>query len=110
MVKNNYGNYESWMFPGGGIKKGETPAQAAKREVEEEVGIEVEDLKEIGVFHSAKEFKNDTVTVFAGRSRGKEINIESNEIADARWLELNNLPEISEYSKLMIDMLRRKET
>ncbi|ANU13253.1 MutT:nudix family protein [Planococcus halocryophilus Or1] len=34
-----------FVFPGGGIKKGETPKEAAKREALEETGLEVEILE-----------------------------------------------------------------
>ena len=30
-----------WVFPGGGIEKGETPEEACIREVKEETGLEV---------------------------------------------------------------------
>ena len=41
------GNYHK--LPGGGIKSTETIYDALKREVEEEVGAQIEDIKEIGV-------------------------------------------------------------
>ena len=41
------GNYHK--LPGGGIKSTETIYDALKREVEEEVGAQIEDIKEIGI-------------------------------------------------------------
>lgn len=41
------GNYHK--LPGGGIKDGETIYEALKREVEEEVGTLIEDIKELGI-------------------------------------------------------------
>ena len=41
------GNYHK--LPGGGIKSGETIYDALKREVEEEVGAFLEDIKELGI-------------------------------------------------------------
>lgn len=40
LIAQNHGHYI--MFPGGGIDEGETPEQAAKREIEEEVGLILE--------------------------------------------------------------------
>jgi len=61
MVKNPR---RGWEFPGGKVKKGETPEEAAKRECREEAGILFESL------HKIKEF--DDVIVFAGVV--KEVN------------------------------------
>lgn len=107
LIKNSYGGYKKWMFPGGGIKKNETPEEAVKREVFEEVGLEIEDLRKIGEYNSTKEFKRDNVVVFSGRSKNKKIDIDFSEIAEARWFRFNKLPEITEYSKLMLSMLQR---
>ena len=74
----------------------------------EEIGIEVKDLRRIGEYYSTKEFKRDMVIVFTGRSKGKEVSIDPREIAEARWFKLHDLPDVSEYSKLMISMLQRQ--
>ena len=36
-----------WCFPGGGIERGETPAQAIVREFEEELGLVVKPIREL---------------------------------------------------------------
>ena len=41
----------TWEFPGGTVDEGETPAEAAKREVEEETGLIVRELIYLGNFH-----------------------------------------------------------
>ena len=43
LVKPGYRNY--WVWPGGMLNQGEAPEQAARREVREELGIEVGELK-----------------------------------------------------------------
>ena len=40
LVKNLLGR-QKWSFPGGGTRKGETPEQAARREIKEELSIDL---------------------------------------------------------------------
>ena len=56
IIVNNYGkvlickrkNSNQWQFPQGGIDKGESPIEAAKREIFEEVGIKPSKIKILG--------------------------------------------------------------
>lgn len=106
MVKNSYGEWNNWMFPGGEINKGEAPDVAARREVMEEIGIMGINFEKIGEYVSAKEYKRDTVSVFTCEAENKELRIDPKEIAEAEWFDIGNLPEISEYSKDILTMLR----
>ncbi len=43
-----------WDFPGGKLEDGETPEECIKREVLEELGVQVTELKLLGVYHHDK--------------------------------------------------------
>lgn len=105
MIKNTYGRW-SWTFPGGTIKKEESAINATEREVMEEVGVKIKNLKQIGQFKSTKEYKSDLINVFVAEAENKEIKIDTNEISDAQWFPLSNLPEITPYAQKMILMLK----
>jgi len=107
MIKNTYG-HKLWTFPGGGIYRQETAEDAIKREIMEEVGIEVKDLRKIGEFISTAEYKIDTVTVFTGRSKNEQFKIDKKEILEAQWFYPDNLTNISEYAKKIIVMLEKE--
>ena len=56
IIVNNYGkvlickrkNSNQWQFPQGGIDKGESPIEAAEREIFEEVGIKSSQIRVLG--------------------------------------------------------------
>lgn len=45
LVRHSYQSADKWMLPGGGIGPGETPERAAIREVDEETGCRIVDVR-----------------------------------------------------------------
>ena len=90
LVKHTY--QDAWYVPGGGVKRGETLAQAARREAMEEVGASLDALRLLGLYTNRYEGKSDHVAVFvctgfslSGRTDG--------EIERYGFYELRALPE-----------------
>lgn len=91
-LRHTYGN-NNWNFPGGGIKKGEEPEDAAKREVKEEVGLTLINIREVGNFSSVLEYKKDMVRVFAAEATNRNVKLQEAEIMDCGWYQISSLPE-----------------
>jgi NAD+ diphosphatase len=102
-VRNDYG-HRSITFPGGSIEKGENAEQAAIREVKEEVGIDLVNLKIVGKMISTEEGKKDNITIFYGQSRTSEFILDNFEIAEGEWFTKDNLPKFSPLSKKIWDI------
>ena len=108
MIRNSYG-YKRWTFPGGGIEEGENAEQAAQREVLEEVGISLVDLKNRGTFVSTVEYKKDTITVFQADVTGKDFKIDPREILEAKWFPQDKLPVIGPVAKEILLFIDREK-
>ena len=93
LVKHWYNNL--YVVPGGGIKKTETPEQAAVREVFEETGIKIKQLDYLlGIYSNAKGGKNDTVYCYVVLLK-KEPEIKKRfnlEIAHCVLCDISKLP------------------
>jgi 8-oxo-dGTP pyrophosphatase MutT (NUDIX family) len=87
--------YEPWWYlPGGGVKRGETFVEAARREVWEETAIHVSSLRLFGIYHNRLEGKNDHVALFAARCSPSDAPIStSREIDAASFFPIDRLPE-----------------
>ena len=82
-----------WNHPAGWLDKYENPIEAAKREAEEETGLQVEITHFLGVYNFIKDksLAEDNIDrhvlklVFVGKVVGGEIKTNPEEIMDARW-------------------------
>lgn len=77
-----------WGIPGGFINEGEQPEDAVKREVCEEIGLEIESVELLEV-HTVKRHVEILVRA-RGRGEGKAKNFEIKEVG---WFALDEMPE-----------------
>lgn len=101
MVRPAYLKNARWTFPGGGIKKGETLEEAARREVREETGIEIGAVRFIAPLVSDKEYKIDHISLASAEAldRGAIRIQDTLEIAEASWFSFDTLPPMGPIAK-----------
>lgn len=78
-----------WGIPGGFVEKGEQPEEALRRELREEVGLELESV-EIAFVRTLKEPQQIEI-IFRCRPRGP-LGQNNAEIKSAEWFDLDDLP------------------
>lgn len=82
-----------WSFPGGRIKRRESALEAIKREIKEEVNLDIADPKQIGTHLFTHEYKKDHVTFFTVEASAKSFRIDNFEIIEAQWVLSDALPQ-----------------
>jgi 8-oxo-dGTP pyrophosphatase MutT (NUDIX family) len=93
LVRHTYGDRNAWELPGGGVKRGEEPLAAARREMQEELGLAIDGWRELGDFFAFYEHRNDTMHCFHATVDGVSPVIDRVEIAEARWFAIDRPPQ-----------------
>lgn len=104
LLRNSYQGL--WSLPGGSVEAGEGAAQAAAREIHEEIGLRVDpaELDRRADITLPFRFRNDRVELFEWHPRSlPEIRIDHREVVELRWFTLDEarrldlIPHIAHY-------------
>jgi 8-oxo-dGTP diphosphatase len=93
-----------WGLPGGFMTAGEQPEDAIKRELLEEIGLELDQVRMLRV----RTINRHIELLFRAFAAG-EAKIRSREITDIGWFSQDDLPEMSPIQKRTIDELLKAE-
>lgn len=96
-----------WAFPGGFMDMDETTEQCAIRELEEETGLKVSEVKQIGAYSKVdRDPRGRTITVaYLARIDEAEEVKGQDDAAKAEWFPINNLPQLAfDHEDIMNDV------
>ena len=91
LLRHSYGP-KVWALPGGGIGKREAPQAAALREVREELGLVLGEVKLVGVMQETISGSTHTAHVFTAMT-DQTPQPDQREIIEARFFAFDALPE-----------------
>lgn len=86
-----------WALPGGFVDEGEDLPDAARRELQEETGIEVFGLTQLGAFGKpGRDPRHHTVSVaFMTKVGASTIAVAADDAKNADWFTLDKLPPLA---------------
>ena len=105
-----------WGFPGGAVELGETPEMAAKREVKEETGLDVEVGNLIGIYTDSDvvypngDKAHSICICYEMKIMGGELVCDRDETLELKFFSLDNMPELfcKQHEELLRDVKKRR--
>ncbi|MCY1720331.1 NUDIX domain-containing protein [Prolixibacteraceae bacterium Z1-6] len=106
---SNSDHHLQWEFPGGKIKPDETEEQCIRREIREELELEIEIVDSLKAVVHDYNIKKIRLIPFICKLNGG--NLKLNDHINAEWVELNDLFEydLSEADKKLIEIHRNQK-
>lgn len=86
----------SWSVPGGHLEFGETPEQTAKREVKEETGLNIDNVRFGAVTNDIFEPEGKhyvTLWMLSNWKSGEATIMEPDKFVDLKWIDFDSLPD-----------------
>ncbi len=102
-----------WDIPGGTLRDGEDPAVGALREIREETGLQVDDLRLFSYTSNVDKTKDTQFIrlIFFASYVGEEVKVDSNEHQDYKWInpaQIHTIATVDYLPKIIELMLSKK--
>lgn len=97
LVRHTYGP-RGWDLPGGSIRRRESPAHAATREMQEELGVAVEHWQLLGQFEFVIDRRRDSLHCFQAELHAPRLVIDHGELDAVDWFSWERLPQVGRYT------------
>ena len=98
-----------WAFPGGFMNMDETTEQCAIRELEEETGLKISNLHQIGAYSKVdRDPRGRTITVAYLAIVDSPLDVKGqDDAANAAWFPINALPTLAfDHADIMADAIK----
>ena len=110
LIQRGFDPYKGcWAFPGGFMNMDETTEQCAIRELEEETGLRVSDVHQIGAYSKVdRDPRGRTITVAYLAFVDEPIVVTGkDDAAKAEWFPLSVLPNLAfDHADIMADVIK----
>ena len=80
-----------WEFPGGKLKQGEDPSSCLKREIREELGIEIEVLEKLGTVTHVED--DQSLIILFYRANWTAGSLQLRDHSEIKWVKIDHLSE-----------------
>ena len=98
-----------WAFPGGFLNMDENAEQGALRELREETGLELQNIKELGTFSEVDRDPRGRVISIAFYALDRKSEVKGDDdAAQARWFALDEVPRLAFDHDLMLKKALQK--
>ncbi len=95
LVQENVGSVRGlWNFPAGRVDVGDTIEETAIKEAKEEVGLDVELVRKLGIWQ--KTATEPPKHAFEAKIIGGELKYPEDEILDARWFTFDEIRDMKD--------------
>ena len=106
LVQHTYGP-RRWEIPGGGLRRGEEPIDGVRREIREELGVELPQAALIAIGAGTGRESRRQMSYFAAELAVEQLTPDPREIARAQWHDPAALPAaLGEHVARVIDLWR----